>query len=262
MKDGFKRESGTTNLEAAVAAIRMALGEQSGDRAPREWASTQDNFCNALAALGIRETGTASLEAAVAACRAALEEATRDRVPLDWAQTQTNLGIAMAALGKRESGTASLEAAVAAYRAALEERTRDRVPLQWAITQSYLGEALSVLGEREHGTADLEASVAAYDASLPEFASAPYYAEECKANRERTITLLQQRCATCFSLIHDSGCPAGTTRVTPPPRALVLSFFGWDGQSRQSNGFRVASASPFSGDTVSSSRRHTAVEEI
>ena len=93
---------------------------------PLDWAQTQNNLGNALAALGERESGTVRLEEAVLAYRAALEERTRDRVPLQWAQTQTNLGAALETLGERESGTARLEEAVVAYRAALEEQTRDR----------------------------------------------------------------------------------------------------------------------------------------
>ena len=127
-----ERESGTARLEEAVAAYRAALEEQTRERVPLDWATTQNNLGNALWTLGERESGTARLEEAVAAYRAALEEQTRERVPLDWATTQNNLGNALRTLGERESGTARLEEAVAAYRAALEERTRERVPLDWA----------------------------------------------------------------------------------------------------------------------------------
>ena len=70
-------------------------------RVPLDWAMTQNNLGNALAALGERESGTARLEEAVAAYRAALKERTRERVPLDWATTQNNLGIALRTLGER-----------------------------------------------------------------------------------------------------------------------------------------------------------------
>ena len=116
-----ERESGTAQLEEAVAAYRAALEEKTRERVPLDWAATQNNLGNALSTLGERESGTARLEEAVAAYRAALEEWTRERVPLDWAGTQNNLGNALWTLGERESGTARLEEAVAAYRAALEE---------------------------------------------------------------------------------------------------------------------------------------------
>ena len=164
------RESGTTHLEAAVAAYQAAMQELT--RVPLDWARTQMDLGTALLALGERESGTAHLEAAVAAYQAAVQELTRARVPLDWARTQNNLGIALERLGERESGPAHLEAAVAAYQAALQELTRARVPLDWARTQWSLGVALKMLGERESGTAHLEAAVAAYQAALQELTRA------------------------------------------------------------------------------------------
>ena len=115
-----------TALTNSITIWRKTLQLTTRDRVPLDWAQTQNNLGNALAALGERESGTVRLEEAVLAYRAALEERTRDRVPLQWAQTQTNLGAALETLGERESGTARLEEAVVAYRAALEEQTRDR----------------------------------------------------------------------------------------------------------------------------------------
>jgi tetratricopeptide (TPR) repeat protein len=116
------------------------------DRAPIDWAATQNNLGLALVRLGKRDGKTARLEQAVVACHAALEERTRERAPRDWAATQNNLGNALLTLGERESDTARLEQAVAAYRAALEEQTRGRAPLRWAMTQNNLGLALLRLG--------------------------------------------------------------------------------------------------------------------
>ncbi len=79
-----ERESGTARLEEAVAAYRAALTGNTRERAPLDWAMTQNNLGNALLSLGERESGTAQLEEAVAAYRAALTERTRERVPLDW----------------------------------------------------------------------------------------------------------------------------------------------------------------------------------
>ena len=84
-----ERESGTARLEAAVAAFRAALEENTRERVPLDWAQTQNNLGLALKTLGDRESGTARLEEAVAVYRAALEEQTRDRVPLDWAARRT-----------------------------------------------------------------------------------------------------------------------------------------------------------------------------
>jgi tetratricopeptide (TPR) repeat protein/pimeloyl-ACP methyl ester carboxylesterase len=163
-----ERESGKARLQAAIDAYRAALEQRTRERAPLDWAKTQNNLGIALMRLGERENGTAHLEAAALAYRTALEEFSRERVPHDWALTQNNLGNALMALGRRESGTARLEEAVNAYRAALEERTRERVPLGWAMTQNNLGNALMALGERESGTARLEEAVSAHRAALEE----------------------------------------------------------------------------------------------
>jgi tetratricopeptide (TPR) repeat protein len=148
-----------TALVRAIELYRGLLSETPRERAPLDWATTQNNLGNALEALGERESGTARLEQAVAAYRAALEEWTRERVPVKWAMAQSNLGFSLFRLGERESGTERLEEAVVAYRAALEEQTRERVPLNWAATQNNLGNALRALGERESGTARLEEAV-------------------------------------------------------------------------------------------------------
>jgi tetratricopeptide (TPR) repeat protein len=156
-------------LEEAVEAYRAALQERTRERAPLDWATTQDNLGFALERLGERESGTERLEEAVEAYRAALQERTRERVPLQWAATQDNLGFALERLGERESGTERLEEAVAAHRAALREYTRERAPRDWAITQNNLGLALERLGEREGGTERLEEAVEAYRAALQEY---------------------------------------------------------------------------------------------
>ena len=101
-----ERESGTAQLEEAVAAFREALKEYTRERVPLQWAATQTNLGTALWRLGERESGTAQLEEAVSAYREALKEWTRERVPLQWAMTQNNLGVALWRLGERESGTA------------------------------------------------------------------------------------------------------------------------------------------------------------
>jgi hypothetical protein len=53
-------------------AYEAALLERTRERVPLDWAMTQNNLGNALAALGERESGTATLERAVEAYEAAL----------------------------------------------------------------------------------------------------------------------------------------------------------------------------------------------
>src|SRR6516225_8465180 len=119
----------TAKLEESVVAHREALKEWTRERAPLQWALTQNDLGVALFSLGWRESGTAKFEEAVTVYREALKEQTRERVPLAWAQTQSNLGNALSSLGERETGTAKLEEAIAAYREAVKEWTRERAPL-------------------------------------------------------------------------------------------------------------------------------------
>ncbi|WP_244293077.1 tetratricopeptide repeat protein [Stappia sp. TSB10P1A] len=189
------REAGTSRLEQAVEAFRLALEERTRERVPLDWAMTQNNLGNALQELGTREGDPARLEQAATAYRLALEEWTRERVPLQWAMMQNNLGAALAELGRREAGTSRLEEAVAAFRLALEERTRKRAPLDWAATQNNLGNALQVLGTREAGTERLEEAVEAYRLALEEFTpeTAPYYHDGTTQNLAIAQTLLDER---------------------------------------------------------------------
>jgi exonuclease VII small subunit len=167
-KKGVSIDTGVVQLEEAVAAYRDALKEWTRERAPLQWAMTQNNLGTALMLLGERESGTGRLEEAVAALRDVLKERTREGVPLNWAMTENNFGNALRILGERESGTGRLEEAVAAFRNVLKERTRERAPLDWATTENDLGNALRILGERESGTGRLEEAVAAFRDALKE----------------------------------------------------------------------------------------------
>jgi hypothetical protein len=157
---------------ASIEKYRLILTLRSRDRAPLDWAATQNNLGNALWTLGERESGTARLNEAIVAYREALKVRTRERAPLDWAATQSDLGVALMTLGDRESGTARLDAAVVAYREALKEYIRERAPREWAMTQNNLGNALHTLGGRESGTARLDEAVVAYREALEEYTRA------------------------------------------------------------------------------------------
>jgi hypothetical protein len=55
--------------------VAVALSEYTRERAPLDWAMTQNNLGSALRALGERESGTARLEEAVTAWEACLTAA-------------------------------------------------------------------------------------------------------------------------------------------------------------------------------------------
>jgi tetratricopeptide (TPR) repeat protein len=135
-------------LEEAVAAYRAALEVRTRERAPLDWAMTQNNLGGVLTKLGEREDGTQRLEQAVAAYRAALEVRTRERVPLDWAMTENNLGTALATLGAREDGTGQLEEAVEAFRGALEVFRAAGASHYVGVAERNLARAEALLAER------------------------------------------------------------------------------------------------------------------
>jgi tetratricopeptide (TPR) repeat protein len=145
-------------LEEAVAAYCEVLKEQTRERAPLDWASTQTLLGGVLTTLGAGENNTARLEEAVAAYREALKELTRERAPPQWAAIQFGLGIALTTLGERENNTARLEEAVAAYREALKERTREGTSLDWAAVLQGLAEAQENLGYAQFVRGDFVAA--------------------------------------------------------------------------------------------------------
>jgi tetratricopeptide (TPR) repeat protein len=130
------------------------LLERTQDRAPFDWAATQNNLGVVLSRLGLRGGGAEPLEAAIAAFNEALKVRTRDRSPLYWAKTQENLAVAFNRLGERED----VEKAVASYVEVLKVWTREGQPFDWARTQNDLGVAYFALAsfqEKTEGQPDL-----------------------------------------------------------------------------------------------------------
>ena len=68
-----ERESGTANLEAAVAAHREALTERTRDRVPLDWATSFGNEGVALMLLAERRGDLAMAETAVSQINEAFE---------------------------------------------------------------------------------------------------------------------------------------------------------------------------------------------
>src|SRR5262245_24664899 len=68
-----ERESGTANLEAAVAAHREAMKERTRDRVPLDWATSFGNEGVALMLLAERRGDVAMAETAVSQINTALE---------------------------------------------------------------------------------------------------------------------------------------------------------------------------------------------
>ncbi|MGD9728935.1 MAG: hypothetical protein AB7V39_21490, partial [Nitrospiraceae bacterium] len=113
-----ERESGTQRLNEAVTAYHNALLEHTRERAPLQWAMTQNNLGNALRALRERESGTQSLNDAITAYHNALLEHTRARVPLQWAYVQHGLANTLDILAKRQNSAARMREAITCMREA------------------------------------------------------------------------------------------------------------------------------------------------
>ncbi len=68
-----ERESGTAQLEEAVAAYRLALQEWTRDRVPLDWAGSRYNLGNALAFLAERTDDRARIVEAIDCMRDAAQ---------------------------------------------------------------------------------------------------------------------------------------------------------------------------------------------
>jgi tetratricopeptide (TPR) repeat protein len=85
----------------SLAAQQEALKERTRERAPFEWASSQVNLGNTLAALGKRASGPEQLEQAIAAYEAALAVFESAQAPYYTALTKDNLDRARTLLAQR-----------------------------------------------------------------------------------------------------------------------------------------------------------------
>ena len=75
-----------------MAAYEAALVYYTAERAPLDYAMTQNNLATAYRNLAEIEDRENNLRRAVAAYEAALVYYTAERAPLDYAMTQNNLG--------------------------------------------------------------------------------------------------------------------------------------------------------------------------
>jgi len=139
-------------LATAIQFYGKVLDVWTRERAPLQWATTQNNLGTALSSLGERESGTTRLEEAVEAYREALQERTRERAPLQWATTQTNLGSTLGILGERQAetdpalGCGTLRQAREAMLGALDEYRK--------------AQASYYIEQSEHNLARIEAAIA------------------------------------------------------------------------------------------------------
>ena len=92
-------------LRKAIEMYRQTLIQLTQKQAPDDWAIAENNFGNALLALGDRENNISLLIEAIGAYQAASKEITKDKAPVEWARIQGNLVTAQAKLDVLDSPT-------------------------------------------------------------------------------------------------------------------------------------------------------------
>lgn len=164
-----QRRYGASIIEHARVRFEAELTEQFHAQAPIDWAMTQNNLGNVLAALGQQHGDEALYRKAIQAITSALTILNRDSTPLAWAVAQYDLGTAAQALGKQLGNSKLLKQAADAYTNALHEWSREQMPWQWALTMYQLGGTFHAHGLLLKGNRTLQKSVVAYKNALAIF---------------------------------------------------------------------------------------------
>ncbi|MFN8523568.1 MAG: NB-ARC domain-containing protein [Chloroflexota bacterium] len=136
-------EDRRARLAEALGACEEALRFYTAERAPLDYAMTQNNRGNVLSDLAGEsgEDRRARLEEALGAYGEALRFLTAERAPLQYAGTQNNRGNVLRDLAGEggEDRRARLEEALGAYGEALRFYTAERAPRDYAMTQNNRG---------------------------------------------------------------------------------------------------------------------------
>ncbi|HUX29109.1 MAG TPA: tetratricopeptide repeat protein [Thiobacillus sp.] len=164
-----QRRYGSNIFENARALLEAELAKQTRGQLPLDWAATQVDLGNLLAALGQRHRDEELYKKAVQSFNSALEELDQANAPVAWATAQYGLGTATQALGRQLSHPKLLKQAADAYTSALLVWTREQMPLEWATTMHQLGATLHAHGMLLKGNRTLQKSVVAYKNALAVF---------------------------------------------------------------------------------------------
>ena len=120
-----QRRYGSNIFENARALLEAELAKQTRGQLPLDWAATQVDLGNLLAALGQRHRDEELYKKAVQSFNSALEELDQANAPVAWATAQYGLGTATQALGRQLSHPKLLKQAADAYTSALLVWTRE-----------------------------------------------------------------------------------------------------------------------------------------
>ncbi len=161
-----KRQTRHNLVARALEKAAEAMENIPVDLTPREQASLQAMFANALAAFGHLFPGTEVYQRATQAYEKAIKGLLRSESPTNWAYLQRNLGTVLQALGERTDDIDILSRAEEAYMAALEIFSFESTPFPWATTQNRLGEVFYRIDIKSGATANLKKALAHYQSAL------------------------------------------------------------------------------------------------
>jgi tetratricopeptide (TPR) repeat protein len=153
-------------LLLGISAFSEALRYRTPERAPLQYAATQNNLGNAYKILAAHQDPAENLQRAIQAYGEALRYRTPERAPLDYAMTQNNLGTAYGDLAAHQDPAKNLQRAIQAYGEALRYRTPERTSLQYAMTQNNLGVAYCALAAHQDPDENLQRAIQAYGEAL------------------------------------------------------------------------------------------------
>ncbi|MBO6718354.1 MAG: caspase family protein [Rhizobiaceae bacterium] len=158
----------TETLAEAVSSLRRALRYRTRDKAPGEWAETQELLATTLRSYAFHTQDAETYREAVAAFEDALSVYSAAGALQRWAPLKAGLIGATRELGIMQGDMATLGQAAAIARDALTEPALSAAPhLRFDISQE-LTRTLWELYTRDRNLGHLEEQIAVFDAELPD----------------------------------------------------------------------------------------------
>ena len=161
-----KRETCRNLIAPALEKSAEMMEQIPREFTPRERASLQAMFANALASFGHLFPGTEVYHRAAQAYGEAIKGTLRSDSPTNWAYLQRNLGTVLQAMGERTDDIDTLSQAEEAYKAALEIFTFEATPFPWATTHNRTGEVLYRMDIKTDEVANLKKALGHYQSAL------------------------------------------------------------------------------------------------
>jgi tetratricopeptide (TPR) repeat protein len=144
----FRITGSTDKLHSALEVYDHILTDELRERDPFIWATAQNYYGTALAAMSERQTNDSLLNQAMDAFTYALEVWTSE-FPMQRAMTLTNLSGALVSLGLRQNTLDWHRIAIERLREADGFISQEHAPRLWFTIRLNIGQALSLLGQED-----------------------------------------------------------------------------------------------------------------